>query len=67
MNTEDIDYNIEQLELFYDHFMKDVQSFISKGNKSAAVRARKALLEINKLGKDIRKQIQEIKNANTSE
>jgi len=36
--------------------------FLEKGNKAAATRARKSLLEISKLCKDIRKQIQEIKN-----
>jgi len=33
------------------------------GNKAAGTRARKALMEITKLAKDRRKEIQDIKNA----
>jgi len=59
---EDIKLNIEKLAENHGHFSADVENFLGKGNKSAATRARKALLEISKLCKDIRKQIQEIKN-----
>ena len=60
---EDTKLNIEKLAENYKHFSTDVENFLTKGNKSAATRARKALLEISKLCKDIRKQIQEIKNS----
>ena len=60
---EDIKLNIEKLADNYKHFSADVENFLAKGNKSAATRARKALLEISKLCKDVRKQIQEIKNS----
>ena len=54
----DIESSINSLKENYEHFTADV----AKGNKAAATRARKALLEISKLCKDVRKQIQEIKN-----
>jgi ElaB/YqjD/DUF883 family membrane-anchored ribosome-binding protein len=60
---EDIKLNIEKLAENYKHFSTDVESFLEKGNKSAATRARKALMEISKLCKDVRRQIQEIKNS----
>ena len=60
---EDIKLNIEKLSENYEHFSTDVESFLEKGNKAAATRARKALLEVSKLCKDIRKQVQEIKNS----
>ena len=58
-----IEHIIKDLNENFDHFNRDVDLFTEKGNKSAATRARKALLEISKLCKDIRKEIQEIKNA----
>ena len=59
---EEIQFKIKDLEYYVNHFNSDVESFLDKGTKSAATRARKALLEISKLCKDIRKEIQEIKN-----
>jgi archaellum component FlaC len=59
----DIENNVNSLKENYEHFTADVASFTEKGNKAAATRARKALLDISKLCKDIRKQIQEIKNS----
>jgi len=58
----DIENSINSLKENYEHFTADVANFTEKGNKAAATRARKALLEISKLCKDVRKQIQEIKN-----
>lgn len=60
---EEINHNINNLKDNFSHFESDVDSFLSKGNKSAATRARKSLLEISKLCKEVRKQIQDIKNA----
>lgn len=40
----------------------EIEKFRS-GNKTAAVRARKAMLEVNKLTKQLRNEIQEHKNA----
>ena len=62
--SEEIEYSIRDLTENFQHFSKDVDNFLEKGNKSAATRARKSLLEISKLCKDIRKQIQDIKNSN---
>ncbi len=61
---EQINLNINNLKENFNHFEADAESFLSKGNKSAATRARKALLEISKLCKEVRKQIQDIKNGN---
>ena len=51
-----------QIKELWDSFEENHQAHSEKGNKAAATRARKSLLEIAKLCKDIRKQIQEIKN-----
>ena len=62
--TDNIKYKINSLNENFDHFNKDVEKFIEKGNKSASTRARKALLEIGKLTKELRKLIVEIKKEN---
>ena len=46
-----------------EKYIKESDSFETKGNKAAATRARKALGELGKLCKERRKEIQEIKNA----
>ena len=61
--NEEIENSIADLTDNFEHFNADVTNFLEKGNKSAATRARKSLLEISKLCKDIRKQIQDIKNS----
>lgn len=48
-------------ELF-EEFNVNIEKF-NGGNKSAGTRARKALMDISKLCKEIRGEIQEIKNA----
>jgi len=58
MNTELINNLTEQ----YNIFQEEIEKFNEKGVGAAGTRARKALLEIAKLTKDIRKQIQEKKN-----
>lgn len=45
-----------------ENFQKDYAAFTEKGNKSAGTRARKALNELGKLTKELRKEIQESKN-----
>ncbi|MFN3589774.1 MAG: histone H1 [Spirosomataceae bacterium] len=42
---------------------KDAEKFYSSGNKAAGTRVRKAMLEINALTKQIRAEVQEMKNA----
>lgn len=59
-NIED---NKSDINVYFENFSTDVDLFLEKGNKAAATRARKSLLEISKLCKEIRKQIQEKKNA----
>lgn len=45
-----------------EEYMQENQKFSEKGNKAAGTRARKALMEITKICKDRRKEIQEEKN-----
>lgn len=55
----------ENLKLFveqYNSFQEDIEKFNEKNNAAAGTRARKSLLEIAKLTKLIRKEIQDIKN-----
>ncbi len=55
--------NINSIETQFEIFTDNVSKFNEKGNASAGTRARKALLEISKISKDLRKQIQEKKNS----
>tara|TARA_R110000803_G_scaffold87733_1_gene154651 strand:- start:33 stop:218 length:186 start_codon:yes stop_codon:yes gene_type:complete len=52
----------DELTEQYNIFQEEIEKFNEKGVGAAGTRARKALLEIAKLTKDIRKQIQEKKN-----
>lgn len=54
---------LETLKLEFGQFLVEYDNFNQKGNKAAAVRARKNLLEIGKLTKTMRGEIQEKKNA----
>lgn len=55
--------NLEKIKEEFERFLADNEVFNTKGNKSAGTRARKALMEISKLCKEIRKEIQEKKNS----
>jgi hypothetical protein len=59
MNEE----NIKTLTEQFNSFTEEVEKFNEKGVAAAGTRARKALLEIAKLTKVIRKDIQDVKNA----
>ena len=59
MNEENIKNISDQFELF----QTEIQKFNEKGVAAAGTRARKALLEIAKLTKIIRKNIQDVKNS----
>lgn len=52
----------EQIVEQYETYLKEHESFETKGVKAAAARARKALGEIGKLAKTRRAEIQEKKN-----
>jgi len=54
---------IETLKREFGQFLIEYESFNQKGNKAAAVRARKNLLEVGKLTKAMRNEIQARKNA----
>ena len=47
----------------YDSYVKESEKYETKGVKSAAARARKALGDIGKLAKSRRAEIQDKKNA----
>ena len=51
----------EQLKVAYETFVEENEKFVSKGNKAAAGRARKALMELAKLAKVRRAEILEEK------
>lgn len=55
--------NITLLTDQYNAFQEEIEKFNEKGVAAAGTRARKALLEIAKLTKVIRKEIQDVKNA----
>ena len=52
---------VEQIQQAYEAFMEENQKFVEKGNKAAAGRARKALMELAKLCKARRAEILEEK------
>lgn len=54
---------LETLKSQFEQFLAEYENFDQKGNKAAAVRARKNLLEVGKLTKTMRVEIQEAKNA----
>ena len=53
--------NITSLQANFSEFQENITKFMEKDNASAAARARKSLLEIGKLTRTLRKQIQERK------
>jgi hypothetical protein len=53
--------NITSLQTNFNDFQENIVKFMEKDNASAAARARKALLEMGKLTRTLRKQIQERK------
>jgi hypothetical protein len=55
--------NIKTLTEEFNSFTEEIEKFNEKGVAAAGTRARKALLEIAKLTKVIRKEIQDVKNA----
>ena len=57
------DENTKTLTEQFNIFTEEVEKFNDKGVAAAGTRARKALLEIAKLTKVIRKDIQDVKNA----
>lgn len=52
----------DSLKALFEQYVDENDKFIEKSNKAAGTRARKALMEITKLCKDRRKEIQEAKN-----
>lgn len=52
---------LEQIKVAYETFVEENEKFVTKGNKAAAGRARKALAELAKLCKARRAEILEEK------
>ena len=52
----------ESLKALFEQYVDENDKFSEKNNKAAGTRARKALMEITKLCKDRRKEIQDAKN-----
>ena len=52
---------VEQLQAAFETFMEENAKFVEKGNKAAAGRARKALMDLAKLAKVRRAEILEEK------
>ena len=59
---ENMETSKKELDIQFQTFTENFDKFSEAGNKAAVTRARKALAEIGKLTKAIRKQIQEAKN-----
>ena len=55
--------NIKTLTEEFNSFTEEMEKCNEKGVAAAGTRARKALLEIAKITKVIRKEIQDVKNA----
>ncbi len=53
---------VEQIKAQFETFLDEHSKFTEKGNKAAGTRARKALLEVGKLTKAVRGEIQDAKN-----
>ena len=53
----------EQLQSILDECKDDFEKFFDKNNKAAGTRVRKAMQEIKNLAQDIRKEVQDMKNA----
>jgi|TARA_B110000495_G_scaffold133909_1_gene117128 hypothetical protein len=53
----------EEINKEFSRYQEDFILFTEKGNKSAGTRARKSLMNISKLCKEIRKEIQGEKNS----
>ena len=53
--------SVNEIKAQFDTFLSEMEKFEEKGNKTAGTRARKALLEIGKLCKTVRGEIQAAK------
>ena len=55
--------SVNELKEQFETFLTENEKFVMKGNKAAALRARKALLEVGKLCKVVRAEIQDAKKS----
>ena len=53
---------VKELDIQFETYKENIGKIANDGNKAAGTRARKALAEIGKLTKSVRKAIQEAKN-----
>jgi hypothetical protein len=54
--------SVDQLKTEFETFLSEMTKFQEKGNSAAGTRARKSLLEMGKLTKTVRTEIQDAKN-----
>lgn len=52
-----------QLKTMVEEMEADFGAFYDKGNKAAGTRVRKGMQDLTNFAKDVRKEVQEIKNA----
>lgn len=52
-----------QLKAMVDAIQDDVDKFYNKNNKAAGTRIRKTMQDVKVLAQDIRKEVQDMKNA----
>ena len=53
----------EELSALVDGVKGDFEKFYDKGNKAAGTRVRKGMQDLKTLAQDIRKEVQDMKNA----
>jgi len=63
MSTNTVKDNVQVLVETLTEALEDATKFSDKGNKAAGTRVRKALLDVSKACKDIRKQVSDEKGA----
>ena len=63
MSVKTVKDNVQELVTLLTTTLDDATKFTDKGNKAAGTRVRKALLDVGKACKDIRKQVSDEKNA----
>tara|TARA_R110000803_G_scaffold191147_1_gene253783 strand:- start:398 stop:592 length:195 start_codon:yes stop_codon:yes gene_type:complete len=54
---------IREMQIALEIAQKDMSNFIDKGNDAAGQRVRSTLLDISKATKDVRKQIQQLRES----
>ena len=56
LNVKEMENLVKEIESVYGAFLTDANAQLTKGNKAAGTRARKASLELEKMLKEFRKE-----------